>query len=156
STRDLASTAQQTVDFVATPPTEQPVETARIEITDPTTALFPTEPGRFAYVPSGPLSEPAQFQRLRHGLTQLVQGIGALHQAGKLHRDIKPSNVLVAPDERVVLLDFGLVTELAVGAADADSLGEFAGTLHYMSPEQSSGMRLTPASDWYAVGVMLY
>src|SRR5262249_12426479 len=77
-----------------------------------------------------------------------------LHHAGKLHRDIKPPNVLVTPTERVVLLDFGQIAELNAAAAEAAS--ELAGTLAYMSPEQSSCLPLTPASDWYAVGVMLY
>lgn len=88
--------------------------------------------------------------RLRAALPQLAAGLVALHDAGKVHRDIKPSNVLVSASARVVILDFGLLT-------DADR-GERAvlGTVNYMAPEQARGQAVGPAADWYAVGVMLF
>jgi len=98
----------------------------------------------------------ADPQRLAVALPQLATGLAALHGAGKLHRDIKPSNVLVgADDHRVVLLDFGLVLDTNLLSPATSTLGT-SGTPAYMSPEQSEGARLGPASDWYAVGIMLY
>lgn len=97
----------------------------------------------------------ADLRRLRTTFEQLGAGLDALHAAGQLHRDIKPSNVLVTRDGRVVLLDLGLVTELADGVAQTQS-GQVVGTPIYMSPEQALGLALTPKSDWYAVGVILF
>jgi tetratricopeptide (TPR) repeat protein len=91
--------------------------------------------------------------RLRDVTAQLVSGIAALHAAGKLHRDIKPSNILVTPDGRAVLVDFGLCTELRLMDRARHHL---VGTLLYMAPEQAWGKPLTPAADWYALGAVLY
>ncbi len=100
---------------------------------------------------------PADVELLRPALRQLVQGVGALHAAGKLHRDIKPSNVRVTPEGRVVLLDFGVATELS-RVVDENLLeeGEMVGTARYMAPEQAVNEGPTPACDWYSVGVILY
>lgn len=107
---------------------------------------------------------PLDVARLRQALPQLVRGVLALHNAGKLHRDIKPSNVLVKGDGTVLLLDFGLVAELGTStfseeratAGTYESDDSTAGTASYMAPEQAAGDALSPASDWYAVGVMLF
>lgn len=99
---------------------------------------------------------PRDLERLRKALGQLVGGVRELHRNGLLHLDIKPSNVLVTPAGRVVLLDFGLVQNIA-RAHDGDSRkGRIAGTPGYMSPEQAAGETLTEASDWYSVGTVLF
>ena len=102
-----------------------------------------------------PALSPQSVARLRSALAQLVDGICALHAAGKLHRDIKPSNVLVTRLGEVLVLDFGLVRELENDNSDL-SQGLIVGTPAYMSPEQSAGLPVREATDWYAVGVLLY
>jgi tetratricopeptide (TPR) repeat protein len=92
--------------------------------------------------------------RLRAALAQLVVGVAALHEAGKIHRDLKPSNILVAPDGRVVLVDFGLVAEAEAGRSSKSS--DVVGTVAYMAPEQALSGRVTAAADWYSVGVILF
>jgi serine/threonine protein kinase len=94
------------------------------------------------------------FEKLRAALPQLAQGLCALHAAGKIHRDIKPTNIIVTPDGRCVILDFGLVAELE---RRRDAGGQIVGTIGYMAPEQCAGdVPLTPAADWYALGVVLF
>jgi len=94
--------------------------------------------------------------RLRSALRQLVAGVETLHAASLLHLDLKPANVLVDRSGRVVILDFGLVQSLdrAIDAAGGDDA--LAGTPMYVSPEQVLGAAPGPASDWYAVGVILF
>ncbi len=90
------------------------------------------------------------MHRLRSALPQLTRAVTYLHRCGMIHRDLKPSNVMVTREGRVVVLDFGLVTESSGRA------GGPAGTPAYMAPELLSGRPATFASDWYSVGVMLY
>src|SRR5438445_1891073 len=92
--------------------------------------------------------------RLRPALAQLAEAVCAIHAAGILHRDIKPSNVLVTPEGRAILLDFGLVTALRQEGSKDDAL--IAGTPGYMSPEQAAGKAVTAASDWYGFGALLH
>ncbi|MES1255415.1 MAG: protein kinase [Acidobacteriota bacterium] len=91
--------------------------------------------------------------RLLPALEQLIDGVSALHHRGKLHRDIKPSNVLVTPEGRVVILDFGILADVRSLHRGDEARG---GTPAYLSPEEASGAAPSEASDWYGVGVTLY
>ena len=106
-------------------------------------------------VPASPANLSFDEERLRSAMVQLTHALEALHAAGKVHRDIKPSNVRVTHDGRVVLLDFGLVTDVA-GDESASGDGNLVGTTLYMAPEQAASLRVGPEADWYALGCVLY
>jgi eukaryotic-like serine/threonine-protein kinase len=93
--------------------------------------------------------------RMRSTFLQIAQGLRALHAAGFLHRDLKPGNILVSPEGRATILDLGLSARL-VGLAHSSVDAEIVGTPGYMAPEQAAGESVSPATDWFAFGVMLY
>src|SRR5215469_5719059 len=92
---------------------------------------------------------------------QIASGLGAAHAACVLHRDFKPGNVLLVPGSkgvRAVITDFGLALRSSqdVSLSTVTVTGELLGTPAYMSPEQVEGKELTPASDVYSLGLVLY
>ena len=105
---------------------------------------------------AGPSWHDVDEDRLRDSFRQLATGLHALHGFGRVHRDVKPANVLVANDGRVVLLDFGLASTLSSQMSRHSRIGVVDGTLAYMSPEQAVGADVSPASDWYSMGLVLY
>jgi serine/threonine-protein kinase len=78
------------------------------------------------------------------------------HEHGILHRDIKPENLLFSTSRVLKVTDFGIARVLGGGETLATSAGEILGTPAYMAPEQAEGTALSPATDVYATGVMLY
>lgn len=104
-----------------------------------------------------PALAPLQLERIREGFRQLAEGVAFLHSKERVHRDLKPSNVLVTKAGRVVILDFGLVAELGGPRSLSEEQGRaIVGTVAYMAPEQAASGPIGPASDWYAVGAMLF
>ncbi|MDP9373193.1 MAG: protein kinase, partial [Chloroflexota bacterium] len=88
-------------------------------------------------------------------IDQVLAGLGAAHDRGIIHRDVKPQNILVrARDGAIKLTDFGVAR--AFDGTDLTTSGIALGTAHYMAPEQGSGGPIGPATDLYAVGVVLY
>ncbi len=78
---------------------------------------------------------------------------GSTHR-GIIHRDLKPPNILVAPDDRIKITDFGIVK--LVGADTTDTFGTAYGSPRYVSPEQADGAPVDQRSDLYSLGVILY
>lgn len=99
---------------------------------------------------------PRQFDRLRRTLAQLVDALEYLHRQGAVHCDVKPSNVLVTPEGRVVLIDFGLFSTFGSRERLSQTDIRMAGTAAYMAPELSEFIEPDPALDWYSVGIMLF
>ena len=91
--------------------------------------------------------------------TDIADALTVAHDAGLIHRDVKPANILVAADRRARLLDFGISRTLSSDLESTHELtgpGMTAGTLPYMAPEQLTAEAPTPATDVYALGVVLY
>lgn len=87
-------------------------------------------------------------------VADIAAALHVAHEAGIVHRDLKPGNILVTPDGRVMLVDFGIAH--AAGGEPLTQTGALIGTADYLSPEQASGRTATFASDLYALGIVAY
>jgi serine/threonine protein kinase len=84
---------------------------------------------------------------------ELLDALGHIHAAGIVHRDVKPANVLIGPDGRARLTDFGIAQ--AEDSTELTETGQVIGTLRYLAPEVAHGNAATPRSDLYSLGVLL-
>jgi serine/threonine-protein kinase len=84
---------------------------------------------------------------------QVLEAARFAHRNGVVHRDLKPQNVIVDPDGKAVVTDFGIAR---AGVSEITQTGSVMGTPHYLSPEQAQGQEVTAVSDLYSIGVILY
>ena len=94
---------------------------------------------------------------------QLAEALAAAHAGGIIHRDLKPENLMVTPEGRLKVLDFGIAKlqgpapGRGAGGRDVQTeVGRILGTVGYMSPEQAAGKPAGPASDQFSLGTILY
>ena len=87
-------------------------------------------------------------------VAQTASALHAAHQAGLVHRDIKPGNLLITPDGRVKITDFGIAR--IADQVPLTATGQVMGTVQYLSPEQASGHPASPSTDIYSLGIVAY
>jgi len=87
-------------------------------------------------------------------LQQVCSALDYAHERGYVHRDVKPQNILVDNDGHAIVVDFGIAK--SVSDDNLTEVGDGLGTVHYLSPEQASGLMATPASDVYSAGVVAF
>ncbi|MBM7502916.1 serine/threonine-protein kinase [Agromyces aurantiacus] len=87
-------------------------------------------------------------------VAQTAAALQAAHAAGLVHRDIKPGNLLITPDGRVKITDFGIAR--IADQVPLTATGQVMGTVQYLSPEQASGHPASPTTDIYSLGIVAY
>src|SRR5262249_40883318 len=87
-------------------------------------------------------------------LDQIASALTVAHREGVIHRDIKPDNIFLDEDENAYLADFGIAKDLSIASITAD--GALIGSPAYVTPEQIKGEQVTPRSDIYSLGLVMY
>lgn len=104
----------------------------------------------------GPISDhPEQLEDFLNAFIEVCAALEHIHAVGIIHRDLTPQNILLGADGRPRIMDFGLVY-LSEGTRNLTRTGYTLGTPMYMSPEQAKGLGVGPASDLYALGVVMH
>lgn len=88
-------------------------------------------------------------------MSQACAGIGYAHRAGLVHCDLKPQNILITPDNRVKVVDFGIARALST-IKEEEQVDVVWGSPQYFSPEQAAGSVPSPSSDVYSLGIVLF
>jgi eukaryotic-like serine/threonine-protein kinase len=94
--------------------------------------------------------------RALHLAIQICDGMGFAHRAGLVHADVKPQNILVTKEDVVKVTDFGIAQVLTDTTNPGEKQSVVWGSPHYFAPEQAKGERPTPASDVYAIGIVMF
>ncbi len=111
-------------------------------------------------VPGEPLSAIIERERkldpdrILNIIAQAARALAAAHAQGLVHRDVKPGNLMITPDDRVKVTDFG-IARLA-DQVPLTATGQVMGTAQYLAPEQATGQQATPSSDMYSLGIIGY
>lgn len=111
-------------------------------------------------VPGEPLSNIIEKERrlpadrILNIIAQSARALAAAHAQGLVHRDVKPGNIMITPDDRVKITDFG-IARLA-DQVPLTATGQVMGTAQYLAPEQATGQAATPSSDMYSLGIIGY
>src|SRR2546426_2309860 len=117
------------------------------------------------YISGGTLRDEMEMEgalaldRVANYLDQMAAALDFAHERGVIHRDVKPANILMTPEGRLLLTDFGLVKIVADGQTPQMRLtgaGAPVGTPDYMAPEQVMGESVDGRSDLYSLGIILY
>lgn len=112
-----------------------------------------------AFIPGGTLKDqlhgPVNWQKAVRWIIPVAEALAYAHQRGVIHRDVKPANILFSEEGQPILTDFGIAKVLETDEVTLTGTGLGVGTPEYMAPEQWQGQP-SPASDQYALGVVLY
>lgn len=138
--------------IVAGPTSAVPVTEPIVDVAGVHRAAIPPPPGP-PDVRRRPSCDPGLVMDL---LPQILDALEFLHTNGIVHRDLKPDNILIDRFNRLKLVDFGIIKQLGGEFESGHAPDVGVGTIEYMAPEQISGKEITPATDLYALGCVLY